>query len=259
MAKGGQMVDTGARRVALARGQPLGLPPVIVPERVHDRMHVLLWQARGATDCELDGVRRELLVGHALWLPAKVVHRLHVRADSVVLPMHFDIHIATGMPCVPTWIAVDGALRTLLLALLQVRHSIIQPEADVERRVLRMLLRAVPPTGLAMPRLSGAYDIAEHLRDHQADGRSVVELAAEQHLSVRTIERAFLADTGIPLREWRLRRRMEVANAMLQGSAEVDEVAAAVGYCSVAAFRRVFKARVGLTPSEFARRFRLSR
>ncbi|MFT4157833.1 MAG: AraC family transcriptional regulator [Microbacterium sp.] len=236
------------------------IPPVAIAERVHLTKSVLLWQARGGSRCELDGVSEELAEGHALWIPAGVVHALHIGEDAVVLPLHLRDRPAAGLLRTPTWISVDGELRTVILALLQVQNSIIRPDVDLERRLLQMLQeRAVPPTGLPMPVSCSARAIAEQLRDDPALGVPVAALASAHHVSARTIERAFLAETGMTLREWRGRRRMEVAGSLLRQEDSPAIVAARVGYRDQSAFRRAFKRHYGMAPGVYAQRHRLPR
>ncbi|GAB3599010.1 helix-turn-helix domain-containing protein [Microbacterium tumbae] len=239
----------------------MGIPAVSVAERVHAERAVLLWQARGASTCILDGTTRRLLAGHGLWIPAGTVHAIDVDADSVVLPLHLDPRLQpVGVLAEPTWVAVDGELRTVILALLQMQNSIIRPDVDLERRLIRMLRdRTVPPTGLPMPSTDYARAIAERLRDEPADGRSIAELAAEHHVSPRTVERVFIAETGMSPQHWRGRRRMEIAAAMLSGRKALGSVAPAVGYRSPSAFRRAFKRQYGIVPSEYARRHGIPR
>jgi len=236
------------------------IPPVEISERVHRTRSVLLWQARGRSRCELDGASDELAEGHALWIPAGVVHALHIGEDAVVLPLHLRARPAAGLLRTPTWISVDGELRTMILALLQVQNSIIRPDVDLERRLLQMLQeRAVPPTGLPMPVSSSARAIAERLRDDPALGAPVAALASAHHVSARTVERAFLSETGMTLQEWRGRRRMEVAGSLLRRDDSPAIVAARVGYRDQSAFRRAFKKHYGMTPSGYALRHAVGR
>lgn len=236
---------------------PIGIPAVDVPERVHRVRSVLLWQLRGATDCVLDGRDARLAAGHALWIPPGVRHALQVHADSIVLPALLRVRPARGELSAPTWIAVDEALATQLLALQQSQHSIIQPAADLERRVVRLLHeRSVPGTRLPMPRSGSASAIAALLRDDPADPRPLSALAEAQHVSVRTVERAFRNETGLTVRAWRERRRMELAAALLRGGDDVTAVAQRVGYRSPSAFRRVFREHEGTTPGAYRSRHR---
>lgn len=236
----------------------LRMPPVSVPARLHRTISVLLWQARGSSECALDGgAAQRLTAGHALWIPPKVKHEIKVASDSVIIPLHMRARPAPGLLQTPTWIGVDGELRTHFLALLQVQTSVIRPEGeDLERRVVRLVQeRTVPPTGLPLPSTPEARAIAMSIRDHPGDQRSIDHLAETQHVSTRTIERAFLAETGMTLREWRANRRMEVASALLRRGDATEVVAIAIGYRGASAFGRAFKARFGVPPGEYARRF----
>ncbi|MFT4231356.1 MAG: AraC family transcriptional regulator [Leucobacter sp.] len=234
----------------------LSLPPVEISERVHDDHHVLLWQVRGGgTDLRLDGVAVFLPVGHALWVPAEVRHALTVRANSVTIPLFFDCDSTATTLRGPTLIAVDRALRTLLLAYLQSSTSILRPQANITRQLLALIEgRPAAVTVLPLPVSAPARLVAEALRSNPGDDRSIDELARAVHTSRRTLERLFLAETGLCLRDWRIRNRLEAAALLLRSNASLPAVARRVGYTNVNAFRRVFKSRFGITPTEYSAR-----
>jgi len=240
----------------VADAQAVSIPSVSVEERRHDDRAVLLWQARGSSTCVLEGETRRLVSGHALWIPSGTTHALEVAPDSVVIPLHIPARLQPiGLLTGATWVSVDAELRTVILALLQVQTSIIRPDVDLERRLARMLPeRAVPLTGLMMPVSSPALEIAVLLRDDPSEGRSLAELAAAHHVSSRTVERIFLAETGLSPQAWRTQRRMEIAASLLARSAAPAFVAHRTGYASVSAFRRAFKRQYGIVPSEYAKR-----
>lgn len=253
------MTDTAAQ-AAVQHSADAGLPAVSVPERVHDDTAVLLWQARGSSSLAIGGETHHLAAGYALWIPAGVVHALEVAEDSVVLPVHVRRPPTHGSLLDPSWIAVDVTLRTMILALLQAQNSIIRPGVDLEHRLVGMLReRIVPPTGLTIPAAAPARAVAEQLRDDPADDRSVEEWAAEQHVSARTLQRAFATETGLTLQQWRTRRRMEVAAALLRQDHPLCSIAARAGYRSDSAFRRAFKEHFGIAPSVYAQRFATAR
>lgn len=232
------------------------MPPVEVPERVHEDGHLLLWQVRGESEVVVDGEPRALATGHALWIPVGARHSLSVRANSVVLPMFFGTHEnATTLRGV-TVVPVERDLRTLFLAYIQLENTIIQPPVNIARQILALLeRRPALSANLAMPRTPAAAAVAEVLLFNPGDDRTVDELAADVHTSVRTLERAFKAETGMTLRRWRLSNRMEVAAALLREGSGVDAVAHRVGYLSASAFRRAFTAHVGLAPGRYVARY----
>lgn len=230
----------------------LFLPPVEIPERVHDDQHILLWQVRGTgTDLVLDNEASFLPVGHAVWIPSFVRHSLTVRANSVVLPLFFDSdEVATTLDQ-PVMVAVDRELRTLFLAHLQATTSILQPQVNVTRQLLsRLEGRPDRHSTLRMPSSSPALLVAERLRSNPGDERGIDDLARAVHVSRRTLERMFVAETGLTLRAWRLTNRMEAAALLLRSSGSLPAVAHRVGYTNLNAFRRAFKERFGMTPTE---------
>ncbi|MFT4231114.1 MAG: helix-turn-helix transcriptional regulator, partial [Microbacterium sp.] len=156
----------------------------------------------------------------------------------------------------PTLVAVDRDLRTLLLAYLQSSTSILRPQANIARQLFALMeggpaAQAALPTPTSVP----ARLVAETLRSNPGDDRGVDELARAAHTSRRTLERAFLAETGLSVRDWRIRTRMDAAALLLRSTAPLPAVARRVGYANVNAFRRVFKSRFGMTPTEYATRY----
>ena len=69
--------------------------------------------------------------------------------------------------------------------------------------------------------------------------------------SLRTLQRLFLAQTGLSLEAWRGRARMQQAVVALSAGAPVTEAALDAGYQSASAFIAAFKRAFGVTPSRY--------
>ena len=83
--------------------------------------------------------------------------------------------------------------------------------------------------------------------------KGVVETAS---VPERTLKRRFKAATGLTLIEHVQNLRVEEAKRLLESEKRaVDEISAEVGYENPAFFRRLFKRRTGLTPSQYRRMF----
>lgn len=258
-------MSNGARRASggaadAVADRRLHIPAVSLPERVHPEAHMLLWQVRGESDVLLDDEPAAIAHGHALWVPAGIRHTLTVHANSVLLPMFFLVaDTATTLDHV-TVITVDRDLRTLFLAFVQSEATIIRPAANLARQILSLIEdEPVLATALPMPVSPAARAVAETLRFNPGDDRGVDQLAESVHTSTRTLERAFLAEAGTTLRRWRIRNRLEAAAILLRTATSVEAVAHRVGYADVSAFRRVFKAHFGTTPSGYAARYGVER
>lgn len=92
----------------------------------------------------------------------------------------------------------------------------------------------------------------EHFRDRHAL-QGVVRSA---RIPERTLKRRFKQATGYTLIDYLQSLRVEEAKRLLEAGAKaVDEISFEVGYDDVSFFRRLFKRRVSLTPSQYRRLF----
>lgn len=71
-------------------------------------------------------------------------------------------------------------------------------------------------------------------------------------VSTRTLERLFVRETGMNIRDWRLRARLLHALPLLERGDSVTDVALACGYESTSSFIASFRRFVGTTPGAFA-------
>lgn len=85
---------------------------------------------------------------------------------------------------------------------------------------------------------------------------SVADIARHVGLEPRTFLRRFVAATGMKPSQYQQRLRITRAREMLEFSrTSVDQIALNVGYDDPSGFRRVFRKVMGLTPSDYRRRF----
>ena len=94
------------------------------------------------------------------------------------------------------------------------------------------------------------------LQKTEAQDVDLSTLANCAQLEERTFLRRFHKATGMTSTEYCQRLRIGEAKDFLQFSlTPVEQIAWKVGYSDVSAFRKIFKRIVGLTPSEYRRRF----
>jgi transcriptional regulator GlxA family with amidase domain len=94
--------------------------------------------------------------------------------------------------------------------------------------------------------------LAKHSREHGALPRVV----ARAKVPERTLKRRFKRATGSTLIEYLQDLRIEDAKRQLEaGKTAVDEISFLVGYEDASFFRRLFKRRTSLTPSQYRRLF----
>lgn len=94
------------------------------------------------------------------------------------------------------------------------------------------------------------------LQGHYAESLSLAELSSRTNLSERSLQRRFTNATGIQPYIYLQELRIQKARELLETTRlNIDQIAWQVGYQDQSAFRRRFKKMVGLSPSEYRKRF----
>lgn len=92
----------------------------------------------------------------------------------------------------------------------------------------------------------------QHIRQHFSRPVSMTELVALTGLSVAQLERNFHKIFSLTPRQMMVKIRLDAASALLTDSRDsITAIALACGYQDHSAFSRVFKATVGMTPSDY--------
>ena len=89
------------------------------------------------------------------------------------------------------------------------------------------------------------------MRDQPHRSHSMAELGACAGLSASRFLHLFKAETGVPLRRYRLWNRMGAAVAAFREGQSLTEAAHAAGFASSAHFSTAFRDMFGMMPSEF--------
>jgi AraC-like DNA-binding protein len=191
---------------------------------------------------------------HAVWVPGGVPHRI-VMAGRVSLRTLYLAASLQAMPPQCRVVDVPPLLRELVLEAVRTAPlDLAVPQHDRLVGVLLDQLRDLPRAGLHLPTPSDARAaaVAALLTEHPDDDRTVDVLGRAVGAGRRTLERAFLAGTGLTVGQWRRRLRVLEAMRLLAGGAQVTAVAAQVGYATPSAFAAAFRAETGFSPRRFA-------
>ena len=87
----------------------------------------------------------------------------------------------------------------------------------------------------------------------------ITDLAAQARLSPRHLQRRFTAVMGVPPAAYVEQVRIEAARrALAEGDDPVHAVARRCGFGTAETLRRVFQRRLGLAPSDYRDRFRIT-
>jgi len=189
----------------------------------------------------------------AVWVPAGVRHRIRAAAPSTFRTVYVAPGCFPGMPEACAAITVSPLMRELILRVAAL--GMLDGRDPVEAAAAILLIDAirsspVPPFGLPEPATDATRRVVERLFSEGRDATLPV-LAREAGMSPRTLERRFLAETGMSIGRWRRRGSMLAAVERLAGGASVTQAAAAAGYAAPSAFVAAFRAEFGETPGRY--------
>jgi transcriptional regulator GlxA family with amidase domain len=102
---------------------------------------------------------------------------------------------------------------------------------------------------------SALQDIQRWVMSNPAADASTSALATRAGLSVRHFVRLFKQELGTSPALWVQQVRVDIARQMLEAGDRPKQVAVACGFIDVDTFRRTFQRQMGITPSEYRRRY----
>ena len=190
----------------------------------------------------------------AIWVPGGVEHQIAMRGTVAMRTLY--LAPAGEDPRLAACRAIEVAplLRELILHI--VRLGMLEagrPEHERIEALLVDLLAAgeTAPLELPLPADPRARAFAERLLAEPGGEASLAALARGAGASLRTLQRLFLAETGLALDAWRGRARMQQAVVSLSNGASVTNAALDAGYQSPSAFIAAFKRTFGVTPARW--------
>lgn len=219
--------------------------------------HQLIFASRGHLEVITEDVRRIVPSDRAVWIPAGVRHTDVMRAPISMRSVFVATAAARAMPAGVSTVAVTPLLRELILHITKL--GALERADPIGARLAAVLfdqLRAAAPVALELPvpRDPRARAFAELVTAKPGDVRTTAQLARKAGASLRTLERCFLAETGVGVGAWRRRVRLFHAVRLLEAGTPVGDVADEVGYASVSAFSQAFARQFGRSPTGRVRR-----
>lgn len=215
---------------------------------VKRRKHYFFCQVHGSSDWKIDDRAVMVSAGFGVWLPRGTKYSADFGSGDVICALGFE---ADGHPAAAGAgvIEIDTELEDLLMRF----SSPFTFEMDADRarqKIMDVVERiALTPRSLIFPVQGSARRVAEQIIADPALNRTIDDWAAWSHSSARSLQRAFVAETGASFQRWRMTARMEAAHRLLKAGKPIATVARAVGYISPSSFTRAFKAHFGFTPT----------
>jgi methylphosphotriester-DNA--protein-cysteine methyltransferase len=209
----------------------------------------LVYAQRGVMTLTTPGATWVVPPQRAVWVPRNVAHAIAMSGRVEMRTLYLR-----GRPLLAscTVLEVSPLLRELVIDIVVRKGLEAAPAIDRARRaVLAAELRASRCAGVRLPTIqdSRANGVLEKLRQNPGAG---VDLRGSG-LSLRTLQRVVLAETGLSLGRYSRQLRLLASLERLATGAKVTNVAVELGYDSPSAFIAAFKALLGTTPAQYFR------
>jgi AraC-like DNA-binding protein len=215
----------------------------------------LIYAVSGVMSVRAGGTLWIVPPARAVWVPAGAEHEIRALGDFAMRTVYFTPAMAGSLPRECCVLQVSPLLRELLLAI--VTEQLIDEGDSAGMRLGAVAIDCIAaartlPLRLPLPRDPRAVRIAERLRADPSCGHELPHLAREAGASARTVQRLFLAETGLRFSEWRLRLRLLHGASLLGAGISVTEAGLEAGYAGTSAFSAAFRKHFGFTPSQLA-------
>jgi len=190
----------------------------------------------------------------AVWVSAGIDHSIEMCGSVLMQTIYLATGLSPSLPCGCFAVNVSPLLRELIIH--AVKLGMLDRTIPKEARLIGVLLdqiAALPVMALElpMPRDRRALRVAAWLEEHQDAPGLLKQVRKTAGCSKRTVERLFLAETGLTFGRWRQQLRLLHALRMLASGKAVTAVALEVGYDSPSAFIAMFRRTLGTTPSRY--------
>jgi AraC-like DNA-binding protein/mannose-6-phosphate isomerase-like protein (cupin superfamily) len=245
----------------------------------HNNHEVLMLLHGGAAYEFKNGTEMELVGGHMIVVPARVLHRgtKGVRMPSVICAVNFDIaHPATRHSIFTkremSWIAAQFKSHTpcmysmspTLRRMANTLHQMVLEQRKISATVdgtatIRLLVASII---LEIARhTSGSHRTSttnvvkrakEHIEAHFNKHLLINEVAEEAGCSRAHLFLVFKRETGMSPNDWLQRCRVKAATDLLRTThRKLEDIATTVGFSSAQYFCQVFRKYTGKTPGQY--------
>lgn len=222
-------------------------------ESRQDFLHQLYWSPDGMLSIRY-GARTQF-VGHreAFWVHRAVTHEVRAADRQTVYRL-----------CLREVPSALGGLRAGAVSVDQEAARLIQAiarPAQEESEALAARGRIMAGLGATTAEFVGhhatgtgvALTVARELSHDPGDAARLDEWAERLHVSVKTLQRDFEREFGMPYSRLRTKLRLSTSRVLLE-TQPVAEVARRVGYSSPSAFITAFTKEYGCTPGRYTLR-----
>ena len=98
------------------------------------------------------------------------------------------------------------------------------------------------------------FSVLQQLSEHPEENPTIAQLSETYHVSPSKLKQDFSSITGMPIRQFMIRQRLQLACKLLkQQEFTMAQIAYRCGFCSQSHFTAAFRAQFGMTPKQYSK------
>lgn len=211
----------------------------------------LIWSTAGVARVRAHDSVWTVPAQRAVWVPAGVPHTIETSAESLFYATFLEPGIAAQLPRHAMVVELIPAVREMLLL-----NAEAEMPTETRLRLQRLVIELLSPSpgaqvDLLMPETPRVRFVAEQILDAPGDAVTTADWADRVGVPARELSRAFAAETGLSLTQWRIRARVRASLVPLASGQTVAATARGLGYANPSTFIEHFRAIVGSTPAAY--------
>lgn len=214
----------------------------------------LLGSTQGFLSILSEGQHWVIPATHGLWVPPNVYHELISSQGSFkVWSVYVKDEYCHNLPVKTCMFELTNLLREAIIRTFQWHNEIFNLVQLNISGVIIDEIRTMPHVDLILPMPSDRrlLKIAITITKNPGDTRHINEWAAWAGISVRTLTRRFICETGLNFSQWRQRARLLCALEMIEMEKPITDIALSLGYNNISTFIALFRKNFGISPGRY--------
>lgn len=214
----------------------------------------LLFASEGVISVETDAACWVVPTSRAIWVPAGHSHSVKMHGKVYLQTVYFDSHPSNPIELSCAAYEISSLLRELIIFVCQ--KGIVRDDSDENRNLIEFLafqVKKLKPISLMipMPQDERARRLALRLIDNPGTEDSLRDLCVACRTSMRSMQRIFLQELGMPLSRWKNQVKMVHAIQLLASKKSVTHISLVLGFESASAFIFSFRQFFGISPGKY--------
>ncbi len=213
----------------------------------------LLGSLRGLLSVQDSDARWIVPATHGIWIPPGHLHAIDSFGPSQGWLVSIALSDCASLPTNPRILSASGLLRGAISRAMTWGDSV---RTSSQQNVVSVILDEIATLphenlGLTMPQTPEVLLVASGILRDLNDCRSLEAWALCSHITVRSLSRHFVIETGFTFTQWRQRAKLLRGLEMLAEGLPITTISLDLGYTNVSAFIALFQRTFGVSPGRY--------